>query len=109
MEKNAEPPTPDIAEVARRSRGFAKLARSLVTVEASLLARAVGIADPGGVSVVGPLALDLPLSAVTERDQRDIESPRAFIPILLAPLVIPGARVVGISASFGEFMSADIG
>ena len=54
----------------------------LFAAEAALLTGAVGVARPGGVGGVGPFALNLPLDAVAETDERSTESPSALVAVL---------------------------
>ena len=81
----------------------------LLAGETASLAGAVGVAGAGGVGRVGPLALDLPLGAVRESDQRCAKRPRALVAVLRALRIVPGAGVGGVAASFRQLMAADIG
>src|SRR5258706_12843228 len=83
--------------------------RKSVAVEAALLTRAVRIPGPSVICVVRPLTLNLPLRAIAERDQRNVEGPRTLVAVLLTALVVPRPGRIWIGAGLGKLVSAHIG
>src|SRR5690348_15219223 len=87
--------------------GTAFYLRRLLAGQAAQLAAAVRVARAGSIGGIGPFALDLPLRAAGEGDQRRPERPGALVSILGATAIVPAA-IARVRARLGELVAAHV-
>src|SRR5438105_12661475 len=80
-------------------------ATASVAVETAFLSLAVWITSTSGVGGVGPLTLNLPLRAIAERHEWNVEGPGALVAVFGSLPVTPGTGIVGIAASFRQLVT----